>query len=108
MSAKEQYKNGVARCQPSAEASTIEVNRSVHPIGAFATVRVGEVVLSLLRTVGIDSLGNRVAVDAEGFGGVRNTLLVSRKCLLDVELFKLVEGFIQEDVSVEHVFNYCF
>ena len=80
----------------------------MNPVGAFAAVRVSELVLSLLGPVGIDSLRNRVAMNAEGFGRVRNPFLVSGESFLNIELFKLVEGFIQKDVAVEHVFDYCF
>ena len=72
---------------------------------AFAAVRVRELVLSFCSTVGIDSLGNGVAVDAEGFGSMRNAFLVSDESLLNVKLFKLVKRFIQKDVAVKHVFD---
>ena len=80
----------------------------MNPVRPLAAVRVSQVVLSLLSSVGIDSLGNRVAVDTEGFGRVRNAFPVSDESFLNVELFKLVERFIQKDVAVEHVLDYCF
>jgi len=64
--------------------------------------------LSFCGAVRIDALRYRVAVDAECFGGVGDSLLVSVESFLNVELFKLVERFIQQDVAVEHVFDYCF
>ena len=76
-------------------------------IRALATIPVGQVVLAFLGPVRIDSLGNRVAVDAQGFGRVRNAFLVADESFLNVKLFKLVERFIQKDVAVEHVFDYC-
>lgn len=61
--------------------------------------------LSFGGAVGINSLGNRVAMDAQGFSGIGNPLFVSHKGLLNIEFFKLVQRFIQEDMAVEHVFN---
>jgi len=61
--------------------------------------------LSFGRPVGIDAFGNRVAMDPKRFSGVGDALLVSHECFLNIELFELVERFIQEDVAVEHVFN---
>lgn len=73
--------------------------------GPFAAVRVTEMVFAFLSTIGIDPFGNRVAVNAEGFGGMRNAPLVPRVGFLNVELLELLERFIQKDVAVEHVFN---
>ncbi len=112
MSAKEQYKNGVTGCQPRPSTEQrgciVEVKRLVHPVGALAAVCVGQVMLPFLSAIGINSLGNRIAVDTEGFGRVRNAFLVSSESFLNVELFKLVKRFIQKDVAIEHVFDYCF
>ena len=80
----------------------------VNSIRPLAAVCVGEVVLTLLCAVRIDPLGDRVPMDTEGFRRVRNALFVSGESLLNVEFFKLVERFIQQDVAVEHVFDYCF
>ena len=71
-------------------------------------IRVGELVLALCRAVGVNPLGNRVAVDAKGLGGVGNALFVTRESLLDVQLFKFFEGLIQKDAAIEHVFNNGF
>jgi hypothetical protein len=65
-------------------------------------------VLPLFGAIGINSFGNRVAVDAERFGSVGNALLVAHKGLLDVELLELGQGLIQHDVAVKHLFDYCF
>ncbi|HEV2904757.1 MAG TPA: hypothetical protein VGW32_06905 [Pyrinomonadaceae bacterium] len=71
-------------------------------------IRVDKLILALCRAVGINTLGNRVAVDAQGFGGVGNALFVSRESLLDVQLFEFFEGLIQKDAAIEHVFNNGF
>jgi hypothetical protein len=39
---------------------------------------------------------------------VCDPLLVAAVRFLDVELFELFQGFIEADVAVQHVFNYCF
>jgi hypothetical protein len=77
-------------------------------LGALSPVRVSEVVLSFGGAVGIDPLGNRIPVDAQGFSRMRNAFLVSGEGLFNVKLFKLVERFIQKDVAVEHIFDYSF
>jgi len=61
--------------------------------------------LSFRGAVRIDTLGNRVPMDTEGFGRVRDAFLVSDEGFLNIEFFKLVERFIQKDVAVQHVFN---
>ena len=71
-------------------------------------VRVDELMFALGRAVGINPLGNRVAVDAQGFGGVGNAPFVTRESLLDVELLEFFEGLIQKDAAIEHVFNNGF
>jgi len=75
---------------------------------AFAAVGVGEMVLSFGGPVGIDALGNRIAVNPQRFGGVGDALLISRESLLNVEFFEFLECLIQKDVAVEHVFNDSF
>jgi hypothetical protein len=77
-------------------------------VTATAMVSRVRVVLAFFRAVRIYSLRDRVAVDAEGFGGVGNALLVSVEGLLNVELFELGDGLIQCNVAVEHVVDYCF
>ena len=71
-------------------------------------VPVGKLVLPLFGAIGIHAFGNRVAMNAERFRGVRNPLLVSSESLLNVELLKLVKGLIQEYVAVEHILNNSF
>src|SRR5207247_10646863 len=54
------------------------------------------------------SLRNRVAVNAESFGGVRDAFLVSAKRFLNVELFEFFQSLVEHDVAVEHIFDDCF
>jgi hypothetical protein len=55
---------------------------------------------SFLGAVGIYAFGNRVAMDAEGGGGVDDSPLVAAVRFLDVELFELFQSFIEADVAV--------
>jgi len=73
-----------------------------------AMISRAEVVFAFLSPVGIHALGNRVAVDTEGFGGVGNSFLVTSESLLNVELFELCQGLIEHDVAVQHLFNHSF
>ena len=75
---------------------------------AAAKVSSVGVVLPLLGAVGIDPFRDGIAVDAEGFGGVRNSLLISREGLLNIELFKLSQGLIKHDVTIEHFLDNSF
>ncbi len=54
------------------------------------------------------ALGERVAVNAEDGGGVRDVLLVPRHGFLDVELFEFAQGFIQKDMALEHFVDQAF
>src|SRR5947209_1208703 len=63
---------------------------------------------ALLCAVVGDSLGERVAVDAERSGGAREMLFVSGERLLDVELLELGEGLVEHDLAVEHFVNQDF
>ena len=47
-------------------------------------------------------------MDPERGGCVRDPLLVAGVRFLDVELLEFFQRFIQHDVPVKHVFNYCF
>jgi len=47
-------------------------------------------------------------MNTEGFSGVRNSFLMTREGLLDVELLELFQRFIQKDVAIEHVFDDSF
>jgi len=40
--------------------------------------------------------------------GVSDPLLVARVGFLDIKLLEFFERFIQHDVPVKHVFDYCF
>ena len=112
MSAKEQYKNGDARCQPSlANGNAVLVGLDCSELVDLRTlfaIRVDKLMLALGGAVGIDTLGNRVAVDAQGFRRVGNALFVAHEGLLDIQLLEFFEGLIQEDAAIEHVFNDSF
>jgi hypothetical protein len=64
--------------------------------------------LPLLSAVGIHPFRNCVAMNAECGGGVRNAFLVSRVGFLDIELFEFLKSFIEQNMAVEHVFDYGF
>ena len=66
------------------------------------------VVLPFLGAVGIDALGDGVAVDAEGFSGVRNALLIPGEGLLNIELLEFRDGLIKGNVAVQHIVDHCF
>ena len=71
-------------------------------------VRIDELMLAFGRAVRVNPLGNRIAVNAKGFGGVGNALFVARESLLDIKLLEFFEGLIQKDAAIEHVFNNGF
>ena len=62
----------------------------------------------VLTFIGSDSLGQRVAMDAEHGGGVGNVLLVTREGLLYIELLEFLDGLFQKDVAFEHFVNKAF
>jgi len=64
------------------------------------------VVLAFFRSIGIYAFRDRIAVNAEGFGGVGNPLLVTGEGFLNVELLELGNGLIKCNVAVEHVVDY--
>ena len=64
------------------------------------------VVFAFFGAIGIYAFRDRIAVDAEGFGGVGNALLVPGEGLLNVELLELGDGLIKCNVAVEHVVDY--
>jgi hypothetical protein len=47
-------------------------------------------------------------MNAEGVGGVGDAFLVSVVGFLDVELFEFFESFVEQDMTIQHVVNYCF
>ena len=112
MSAKEQYKNGDARCQPGLGSRKVVLignwTAGLMELRTLFAIRVDELMLTLGCAIGINTLGNRVAVNAKGFRGVGNALFVTRESLLDVQLFEFFEGLIQKDAAIEHVFNNGF
>lgn len=77
-------------------------------LAARLEISVTKMVPSFFRAVEIHSLGDRIAVDAKGFGRVGDSLFVSVEGLLNVELFKFSQGLIKHDVTVEHFFDYGF
>ena len=64
--------------------------------------------LPFLSAIGIHAFRDRVAMDPERCCRVRDPLFVTRVRFLDVELLEFFQRFIQHDVPVKHVFNYCF
>ena len=62
----------------------------------------------LLSFVGGDAFGEGVAVDAEDGSRVREVLFVTREGLLYVQLLKLAERLVQEDVALEHLVDQAF
>ncbi len=76
----------------------------------LADLRVGlpRVPSPFLLPIRIDSLRDCVAVDAERVGGIGDALLVAREGLLNIQLFELLQSFVEHDVSIEHLFDNCF
>lgn len=64
--------------------------------------------LPFLSPIRIHPFRDRVAMNPQRCGGVRDPLLVARVGLLNIKLLEFFERFIQHDVPVKHVFNYCF
>jgi hypothetical protein len=85
-------------------ATTVELVQ----LRTLFAVRVHQLMFALCGAVRIDTLGNRVAVDAEGFSGVGNALFITRESLLDVQLFEFFEGLIQKNAAIQHLFNNSF
>ena len=56
----------------------------------------------LLAFIAGDALGEGVAMDADGCGGVGDVLLMPGEGLLYVELFKLAHRFVEKDVALQH------
>ena len=59
--------------------------------------------VAILFVVGGDAFGQRVSVDSEHHGGLREVLFVLGERLLYVELLKLPDSLIQEDMSLQHL-----
>jgi hypothetical protein len=83
-------------------------SRHLMKIAAAAMISGVRVVLPFLGPIGIDPLGDGVAMDAERFRGVGDSLLVAREGFLNVELFELCDSLIKRNVAIEHFFDYCF
>jgi hypothetical protein len=61
-----------------------------------------------LAAVRVDTLGDSVPMDTESGGGVRNSLLIPAVRFLNVKLLKFFQGFVEHDVTIKHVIDYCF
>jgi hypothetical protein len=85
---------------PRAEARLV---RFASGIAGFAGATGG-----FFAAVRVDPLGDRVPMDAESGGGVRNSLLVPAVRLLNVEFLKFFQGFIEHNMTIKHVIDYCF
>jgi len=75
---------------------------------AFGVCELRAFLRRLLSLVGSNSLGQRVAMDAEHGGRVREMLLMTREGLLNVELLEFTHGLIQKDVTFKHLINQIF
>jgi len=64
------------------------------------------VVFAFLGSVGMNALGDRVAVNAERDSGMRDVFVVAHKRLFNVKLFEFCQGLIEHDVAIEHFVNY--
>ena len=61
-----------------------------------------------LFSIRIDPLGDGVSMDAEGVGGIGDALFVAREGLLNVQLFELLQSFVEHDVTIQHFFDHSF
>src|ERR1700730_138314 len=89
--------------RPAARAIKSWLVRFTSGIAGFAGATGG-----FLAAVRIDPLGDRIPMDAQGSGSVRNPLLVPTVRLLNVKLLEFFQGFIEHNMTVKHVIDYCF
>jgi len=75
---------------------------------AYFMVGLARVPGPFLFSIRIDSLGDGVSMDAEGVGGISDALLIAREGLLNVQLFELLQSFVQHDVTIQHFFDHSF
>lgn len=61
--------------------------------------------VAVLLFVGGDAFGQRVPVDAEHDGRLREVLFVPRERLLYIELLKFSNRLVEEDVAFQHLVN---
>jgi len=47
-------------------------------------------------------------VDAERVSGISDALFVAREGLLNVQLFELLQSFVEPDVTIQHFFDHSF
>ena len=59
--------------------------------------------VAVLFFVGRDAFREGISVDSEHYGRLRKVLLVFGECFLYVELLKLPDRFVQEDVALQHL-----
>src|SRR6266566_7328757 len=62
----------------------------------------------LLSFVGGDAFGQSIAVDAENSGSFRQVLSMLGQRLLNIELFKFGECFVQKDLAFQHLLHEVF
>src|ERR1051325_278675 len=78
-------------------------------LGFTATIALGSACGgAFLRAVVGDALGERIAVNAEDGGCAREVLFVAGEGFLNLELFKLGQGFVEHDLAVEHIVYQSF
>ena len=68
----------------------------------------GAVAVPVLFFVGGDAFGEGVSMDSEHHRGFREVLFVPGEGLLYIELLKLADGFVEEDMSFQHLVDQGF
>jgi len=101
------YKKGMSTSHKEAQKSQNEIV-SLAVRGLLQGCDFCAFLWRVLVFVGGDTFGEGVAVDAEDGGRVREMLFVTREGLLNIELLKLAERFIQKDVALEHLLDQAF
>ena len=64
---------------------------------------VGTGAVAILLVVGSDAFCEGISMDSEHDGRLRQVLFVLRQRLLYIELLKLADGFVKEDVTLQHL-----
>ena len=75
---------------------------------AYLMVGLASVPGPFLFSIRIDSLRDCVSMDAECVGSIGDALLVAREGLLNVQLFELLQSFVEPDVTIQHFFDHSF
>ena len=47
-------------------------------------------------------------MDAERVGGIGDALLVAREGLLNIQLFELLQSFVEPDMTIQHFIDHSF